>query len=330
LKQIVYKLQTFSLPGKFSNRMQSASWSFQQKKLLVILFFSSSLFSFSASAQSPVPSLLGSTPNRMAVSGCILPTKLQCDGLPPEASLTGLDSSALLSPSLDQSGSGPQPASSESLPRRIAVRLLRDQASIYAAPFHRSSVKWDVFVLAGTAALIASDKQIETHISHDNVDISRNISNGAIYGTGAIAGSIWLTGLVTHNDHAKETGVLTTEALVNALPVYVGLQLIAGRERPDEGLGHGRFLQNHWINSSFPGGHAMFAWTMATVVAHEYPHPWVKVLMYTAATAVSASRFMGREHFASDIAVGTIFGYFIGRHVFNMHCNPEFSEQCPH
>jgi membrane-associated phospholipid phosphatase len=137
-----------------------------------------------------------------------------------------------------------------------------------------------------------------------------------------------LTGLLTDNAHARETGFITGEALLNAYPVYMAMQLIAGRERPDQGAGHGRFFQDHSTNTSFPSGHSMFTWTMAAVIAHEYPRTWVKILAYTTAASVSVARYTGREHFVSDTALGGFIGYFIGRHIFKMHCSMEFSERC--
>ena len=245
---------------------------------------------------------------------CVLLSQAMCDGLRSD-------------PISSVSDDPPIPPDSGTA-HDLGLRLIHDQAGIYSSPFHRANLKWDAVFLAGTAALIATDKRTIGEVSNAHIDLSRNISNAGIYGAGAAAGAIWLTGIVTHDPHAQETGYLTTEALVNALPIYAGLQLIAGRERPDEGVGHGRFLQNHSINSSFPSGHAMFAWTMASVIAHEYPHKWVKVLVYGVAGAVSVARFTGREHFASDIAVGSILGYLIGRHVFHVGCNADFSEAC--
>jgi membrane-associated phospholipid phosphatase len=67
---------------------------------------------------------------------------------------------------------------------------------------------------------------------------------------------------------------------------------------------------------------------MAAVIAHEYPRTWVKILAYTTATAVSLTRYTGREHFVSDVAVGGFIGYFIGRHIFKLHCSTDFSERC--
>src|SRR5260221_13710840 len=245
---------------------------------------------------------------------CVVLSHAMSDGLPPAAISSASDDP-------------PIPPNSGTA-HGLGLRLIRDQAGIYSSPFQRANLKWDAVFLAGTAALIATDKRTIGEVSSGHIDLSRDISNAGIYGTGAAAGAIWLTGIVTHNPHAQEAGYLTTEALVNALPIYAGLQLIAGRERPNEGVGHGRFLQYHSINSSCPSGHAMFAWTMASVIAHEYPHKWVKVLVYGAAGAVSVTRFTGREHFASDIAVGSILGYLIGCHVFHAHCNADFSEAC--
>jgi membrane-associated phospholipid phosphatase len=72
----------------------------------------------------------------------------------------------------------------------------------------------------------------------------------------------------------------------------------------------------------------MFTWAMASVVAHEYPRAWVQLLAYGAATSVSVSRIMGRNHFASDVFVGTALGYFIGSKIFHTRCVAGFSKAC--
>jgi len=72
----------------------------------------------------------------------------------------------------------------------------------------------------------------------------------------------------------------------------------------------------------------MFTWAMASVIAHEYPKRWVKIVTYGAAFSVSATRFTGRNHFPSDIFVGSVLGYLIGTHIFHARCNEDFSEAC--
>jgi membrane-associated phospholipid phosphatase len=67
---------------------------------------------------------------------------------------------------------------------------------------------------------------------------------------------------------------------------------------------------------------------MASVVAHEYPKPWVRWLVYGTATTVSVTRVTGLKHYPSDVEVGGVFGYLIGQHIFNAHCVPGLSHSC--
>ena len=258
-----------------------------------------------ASPQPPIPS---------RPAECLLLTRTMCSGLPPNQ---------------DPVGNGtPKSSGNPGIFHRAARRIWRDQEELWTAPFKKSNLKWDALVLLGAGAFIATDRQTAPDVSQHTIDVSSNISNAAIYGTGFTAGTIWIAGLISDNPHQKETGLLTLEALADAMPVYTVLQVVAGRDRPGEGTNNGRFWQKHSVDSSFPAGHAMFAWTMATVLAHEYPRWWVKVLLYGAAATVSVSRFTARDHYAGDTFVGTALGYFIGRHIFHAHCNPEFSKAC--
>jgi len=78
------------------------------------------------------------------------------------------------------------------------------------------------------------------------------------------------------------------------------------------------FWQHHSVNTSFPGGHSMFTFAMATVVSHEYPQKWVQALAYSAATIVTVTRFMARDHWSSDMFAGAVLGIGIGAH--NLSC----------
>jgi hypothetical protein len=211
---------------------------------------------------------------------------------------------------------------------RSIKRGLQDQKKLYAAPFKVSNLKWDALFLAGTAALLATDKRTQEALPGGNVNLYGNISNVSLGSmSGALVG-IWAYGIKTGNARANETGQLELETLANTFLIYAPMQLIAGRQRPGEGTGNGDFLKHHAFNTSFPGGHAMFMWAMASVVAREYPRPWVKILAYGAAGAVSTGRLLGRDHFTSDILVGSALGYVIGRYVFHLRCEPGLSESC--
>ena len=64
----------------------------------------------------------------------------------------------------------------------------------------------------------------------------------------------------------------------------------------------------------------MAAWSLATVVANEYrDNRLVQISAYGLAAAVSVSRYTGRNHFLSDVLVGSAIGYGIGRYVYRQH-----------
>jgi membrane-associated phospholipid phosphatase len=61
-----------------------------------------------------------------------------------------------------------------------------------------------------------------------------------------------------------------------------------------------------------PSEHAINVWSLTHVVAAEYPGWRTRTLVYSMATTVSFSRVIARQHFPSDVIVGSTFGYLIG------------------
>jgi PAP2 superfamily len=173
-----------------------------------------------------------------------------------------------------------------------------------------------------------TDRCIENNLPGGHYQFYQDSSNIAIGGLAATLGGVWLYGIKGDHPHARETGELELETLVNTFLVHTPMQFIAARQGPGEGNGHGDFLSHSMINTSFPGGHAMFAWAMATVVAHKYSQPWVRVLNYSAAFTVTLTRFLARDHWASDMWVGTGLGLGIGTFTFHQHCDQDLSSSC--
>jgi membrane-associated phospholipid phosphatase len=211
---------------------------------------------------------------------------------------------------------------------RWAKRGLRDQAGIYAAPFHRSQLKWVIGLPAVTLGLIAIDKHASGALSRSGTSASADISDVGLFGTAGAVGILQLDGEARGNSHALETGVLGAEAMANSSLVYAALQLITERQRPLQGTGRGNFFQTGGLDNSFPSGHTIITWTAASTIAHEYPKPWVEWLAYGTATAVSVTRFTSLQHFPSDVVVGSTLGYLIGRHIFHEHCKAGLNPMC--
>jgi membrane-associated phospholipid phosphatase len=186
----------------------------------------------------------------------------------------------------------------------------------------RGDAKWLAPLGLSAATLFATDRRTAGELSADNQNrlrISRDISQGgAVYTTGGIAATFYLVGRATKNARARETGLLGVEALIDGGIVSTALKAISQRPRPTVDDASGEFFDR---GNSFPSGHAISAWSLATVVAYEYGQhrPFVRFGVYGLATAVSLSRYTGRNHFLSDVLVGSAIGYGIGRYVYQAH-----------
>jgi membrane-associated phospholipid phosphatase len=66
-----------------------------------------------------------------------------------------------------------------------------------------------------------------------------------------------------------------------------------------------------------PSEHTMNVWAFAHVVAGQYDGIATKSLVYGVATTVSVSRVLARQHFPSDVLVGSTFGWLIGGYVLH-------------
>jgi membrane-associated phospholipid phosphatase len=216
----------------------------------------------------------------------------------------------------------PKSSSSPTLEKKFFVNILRDQRAIWTSPFHlhQSDAKWLAPVGLSTVALLATDRLTSGElVEHgDNLNrlrISKDISQlGALYSTAGAAGLMYFAGRATHNDRLRETGLLGAEALIDGSIVASALKTASQRQRPPIDHSSGEFFDG---GSSFPSGHAINAWSLAAVITQEYGHhrPLVQVGAFGVATAVSLSRYTGRNHFLSDVLVGSAMGYGIGRYV---------------
>ena len=78
---------------------------------------------------------------------------------------------------------------------------------------------------------------------------------------------------------------------------------------------------------SFTSLHSQLSWTAASVIAHEYPNSYTALLAYGAATTVSIARVTGRDHFPSDVVIGSAMGWLIGRQIYKAHHDPELDTE---
>lgn len=207
------------------------------------------------------------------------------------------------------------------LGRKLFLNILLDQEEIFTSPFHMNRHNAWQWLLAGatTGALIAADHHIADSFenSRGQVRWGGRISNiGASYTLVPLVAGYYGYGVWRDHAKAREIGVLGTESLLDSLIVAGILKEATQRSRPDE-----KNPGDFWAGgTSFPSGHAIQVWSIASLVAHEYKHkPIVAVTAYSLASIVSASRIAAQKHFASDVVVGGTMGWFIGRYVYQTH-----------
>ena len=216
--------------------------------------------------------------------------------------------------------------------RSFLLDILKDQKAIFTSPAHikKQDLKYLAPIGIGIAALLTTDRQftveINEHPGRTGTRFSYHVGQASDFPTaiGIVAG-LYGIGKVTHNDHMKETGVLTAEALIDSTILVEVLKVATRRERPSIGgidpveldSSRGRFQVG---GTSFPSGHSIEVWSIAGVLSEQYKdNPWVVYSSFGLATLVSVSRVTSRQHFASDVLVGGTFGYLIGRYVARTH-----------
>jgi membrane-associated phospholipid phosphatase len=200
--------------------------------------------------------------------------------------------------------------------------MARDQKTFWMSTKDIAHDGANTFVpfAAFTGLLIAEDSWISKQVPASHVAFSKSLSNYATYSMIAATGSAYLWGHITNNEHLQETGFLSGESALNGTAIAYLLKTITARQRPYEGNGNGNFFHG---GSSFPSEHSAVAWSIASIVAHEYPGPLTKFLAYGAASAITVTRVTGKQHFSSDVVIGSALGWYLGRQIFRAHHDPE-------
>ncbi|HWC98253.1 MAG TPA: phosphatase PAP2 family protein [Candidatus Sulfopaludibacter sp.] len=214
---------------------------------------------------------------------------------------------------------------------RMPKYIWQDQKAIWTSPFHtkKKDIKFWAIFGGATAAFIATDKSLDRQLPNSSSQIS--VSNwgsrlGAAYTLIPVSAGFYFIGTADHADRFRETGLLCFEALIDSNITVAAVKMVADRARPTESDGKGHFEDSpngRW-NSSFPSGHAINTWAMASIIAHQYPHPrYVPVIVYALATTVVAARVGARQHFPGDVVAGSALGWFIGDYVYGKRHNTD-------
>ncbi len=261
---------------------------------------------------------------QFAVSVALLSVAFRCGGLAQIAD------SALPDAPQPQSTTQANPGDKDAVTlRRTPIHILKDQEAIWTSPAHirDRDLAYLVPIALATTLAITADHQVMSSSTLNDPTLNSHAttaSNGLLGGFVAAPVIIYGLGHIHHDAHATETGTLAGEAMVDSLVVGEVLKAITLRERPTVDGAKGRFFQSSaGFNSSFPSGHSIVAWSSAAVIASEYTGPLTQLTAYGLASGVSLARVLGRQHFPSDVIVGSAVGWLVGRYVFRKHSKRE-------
>jgi membrane-associated phospholipid phosphatase len=216
---------------------------------------------------------------------------------------------------------------------RMPKFVINDQKAIWTSPVHTAAadIKWWAIFGGATAALIATDRHIVQQLPNSTTQVS--VSNwtsrvGSAYTLIPLSAGFYFIGSETENERLRETGLIAFETLIDANLVGQAVKMVADRARPTETDGSGHFERgpSRW-NSSFPSGHAINSWALASVIAHEYPRTWVKIAAYGLASTVVVSRVGARRHFPGDVVAGAGIGWFMGDYLYGKRHNQELESR---
>jgi hypothetical protein len=200
----------------------------------------------------------------------------------------------------------------------------QDQKQIWTSParVRLPDLNWLVPLGGLTAGLFVTDREHSASLSQNPSTIKnyKNLSDAGLVALVGAGAGMYVGSFPFHNDHWRETGFLAGEAALNSLVTVEAFKYSLGRQRPYQGNGDGLFFSG---GTSFPSEHAAASWAIAGVIAHEYPGILPKLFAYGTASVVSYSRVHARQHFSSDVLVGSVLGYLVAQNIYSRRHDPE-------
>jgi membrane-associated phospholipid phosphatase len=211
---------------------------------------------------------------------------------------------------------------------KLVPNIVDDQGKIWLFPTRlKRKRNWIpvVAILGTTAALIAADSRDAGYFRSTSTFSGFNKTfsgNATAIGTVVAPVSLYAAGLFSKDAKMQGTAMLAGEAVADAEILSFVLKDSFNRARPSS-LQPGANFSDTWFDGKgsflrsrggMPSGHAIAAFSVATVVARRYPnHRWVMPVSYGLAGLVAFSRVSTSAHFVSDVFVGAALGYSVSR-----------------
>jgi len=215
--------------------------------------------------------------------------------------------------------------------RQLVPNIVRDQKQIWLFPVSVAHGHHLLPVLAAagvTAGFMAVDehnaKYFRSTQAFAGFDKVFSSSNSAL-GMEIFPAAFYAIGLARKDSYAQHTVLLAGEAVLDSEILTSVIKDVDRRLRPASVPPGGDFSHSWFQESrgsylggvgSFPSGHAIAAFSIATVFAERYPNPrWHVWLAYGLASLIGFSRLSLQSHFSSDVFAGAALGFSIAHFV---------------
>ncbi len=208
----------------------------------------------------------------------------------------------------------------------IAPNILHDQKPIWTFPGKVAKGEhWKptLAIFGATASLVALDPSDAPFFRRTtNFNQFNKVFSGTNMGVGTavVPLSFYAISLVRRDTYGQHTALLAGEAVADAEILTTVMKNVDRRLRPYNIPPNGNYSDT-WLRAhgtlisgsgSFPSGHAIAAFAVATVFANRYRnHRWAPWVAYGLAGLVGFSRITSSAHFPSDALAGAAFGYAI-------------------
>jgi len=207
----------------------------------------------------------------------------------------------------------------------------RDGGKVYSSPLHWSGNDW-LKVLAFSGAVIAIhqvDEPLNNMIYRNNTPFIKGFSNtfatfgNALYILPAL-GATYIYAHTSDKDDLSGFTITAGKAIIITNAIATWSKVLAHRHRPYDDFPS---KPNQWDgprldlkNDSFFSSHTATAFSLATVIASTYAdYKWVPPVAYTMASLIGVARITGNDHWATDVFVGAVIGYSVGRLVYKLN-----------
>jgi len=194
---------------------------------------------------------------------------------------------------------------------------------LIAQPFVWNKEDWlkTGATFAVTGALFIIDDEARTFALKNRSDFNDKLFSIDDWITGwkslILPSAVYTYGFFSRNKNVRSLGLQSAEAVIYSAVVAQILKILFGRARPFNNRGNLNF-QPFTIDDNYyslPSGHATAAFALASVFSGAFDNFYWKALCYGTAGTIAFARVYHDKHWISDIFLGSVIGFSIGKFV---------------